>query len=123
MQIVLTGRGPGSVFFRDSQPYGRPDMIRRLTAVCLLAVAALFLGARQEASVIDKIIEEGRHRSEVMAHLDHLVNKIGPRLTSSEQLTRACEWTKSKFEEWGLKNCRLEPWGTWPTGFNRGPRS
>ena len=89
----------------------------------LVLATLLVLGARQEASVVDKIIDEGRNRSEVMAHLDHLVNKIGPRLTSSDRLTQACEWTKSQFEKWGLKNCRLEQWGTFPVGFNRGPWS
>jgi len=89
----------------------------------LLTAALLFLSARQEVSVVDKIIDEGRNRSEVMAHLDHLTNKIGPRLTSSAKLTKACEWAKSQFEKWGLKNCRLEEWGTFPVGFNRGPWS
>src|SRR5687768_10718239 len=91
--------------------------------IVLLAAALLFLGARQDVSVVDKIIDEGRNRSEVMAHLDHLTNKIGPRLTSSDRLTKACEWAKSEFEKWGLKNCRLEEWGTFPVGFNRGPWS
>ncbi len=98
-------------------------MIRTFRFALLLVSAVLVLGSRQEVSVVDKIIDEGRNRSEVMAHLEHLVNKIGPRLTSSDRLTQACEWTKSQFEKWGLKNCRLEKWGTFPVGFNRGPWS
>ncbi|HTF58249.1 MAG TPA: hypothetical protein VK661_13540, partial [Planctomycetota bacterium] len=74
-------------------------------------------------SVVDKIIDEGRNRSEVMPLLDHLVNKIGPRLTSSDRLTRAASWARHQFESFGLKHCRLEEWGTFPVGFNRGPWS
>jgi carboxypeptidase Q len=98
-------------------------MMRTARPAFLLVSALAFLGMRQETSVVDKIIDEGRNRSEVMAHLDHLTNKIGPRLTSSDRLTQACEWAKSRFESWGLKNCRLEEWGTFPVGFNRGPWS
>src|SRR5262245_54376837 len=87
----------------------------------LVLATLLILGSRQEASVVDKIIDEGRNRTEVMAHLDHLTNGIGPRLTSSDRLTRACSWARHQFESWGLKNCRLEQWGTYPVGFNRGP--
>jgi carboxypeptidase Q len=98
-------------------------MKRFIRSSVLLVSALVFLGAQQDVSVVDKIIDEGRNRSEVMAHLDHLTNKIGPRLTSSDRLTQACEWAKSQFEKWGLKNCRLEQWGTFPVGFNRGPWS
>ncbi|MCC6670123.1 MAG: hypothetical protein IT458_03625, partial [Planctomycetes bacterium] len=43
-------------------------------------------------SVTAKLLEEGRQRSQVMDHLDHLVNEIGPRLTGSKRLTQAQEW-------------------------------
>ena len=58
-----------------------------------------------------------------MAHLDYLSNRIGPRLTSSDGLTTACEWTREKFESLGLANSHLEKWAEWPVGFNRGPWS
>src|SRR5205814_10590376 len=70
----------------------------------------------------DSILKEGRSDNEVMEHLDHLTNKIGPPLTSSTNLTRACEWTRGQFESWGLK-ARMEEWGTFPIGFDRGPWS
>jgi hypothetical protein len=72
--------------------------------------------------VVDAIVKEGRDHSRVMEYLDHLVNKIGPRLTSSTRLTQACEWTKGEFEKMGLK-ARMEEWGTFPVGFDRGPWS
>ncbi len=58
-------------------------------------------------------------KPQVAAHLDHLVNRIGPRLTSSENLTTACEWARGRFGSFGLK-ARIEQWGTYPVGFDRG---
>ena len=56
---------------------------------------------------------------QVMDHLAELVDGIGPRLTSSDNLTEACHWAADKFEQWGLENVRMEEWGTFPVGFNR----
>ncbi|MCC6669777.1 MAG: M20/M25/M40 family metallo-hydrolase, partial [Planctomycetes bacterium] len=70
--------------------------------------------------VTAKLLEEGRQRSQVMDHLDHLVNEIGPRLTGSKRLTQAQEWAAARFRAFGLKNVRLEPWGTLEVGFDRG---
>jgi len=72
--------------------------------------------------VVSTMIEEEREHSRVMEYLDHLTNAIGPRLTSSTKLTQACEWTRGEFEKMGLKT-RLEQWGTFPVGFDRGPWS
>src|SRR4029453_7938462 len=86
------------------------------------ALLLLLLTVPTSDPVLDAIVKEGRTNSQVMAYLDHLVNKIGPRLTSSTNLTRACEWTRSEFERLGLK-ARLEEWGSFPVGFDRGPWS
>ena len=67
---------------------------------------------------IDAIVKEARENSKVMDHLDHLVNKIGPRLSSSDNLTTACEWARDRFKEYGL-DAKIEEWGTFPVGFNR----
>ena len=90
----------------------------------LMTRALLFLAFLLPASdpVVDSIVKEERDHSRVMDYLDHLVNKIGPRLTSSTRLTEACEWTRGEFEKMGLK-ARLEEWGTYPVGFDRGPWS
>ena len=56
-----------------------------------------------------------------MDHLDVLCNRIGPRLTGSDNLTHACEWTRDRFASFGISNARLESWGEFPVGFNRGP--
>src|SRR5437016_2953087 len=60
---------------------------------------------------------------QVMAHLDHLTNKIGPRLTGSSNIEKAYEWTRSQFESFGLEKARLETWGEYAVGFDRGPSS
>ena len=80
------------------------------------------LGASKQDEV-DKIISAGRGESQVMDHLDVLTNRIGPRLTSSDGLQNASEWARDKFAEFGLKDAKLEKWGEFPVGFNRGPWS
>ena len=82
----------------------------------------LLLAAPQADAVLDSIQKEGQDHNQVMEHLDHLTNRIGPRLTGSTNLTRACEWAKGQFEAWGLQ-ARLEEWGTFAVGFDRGPWS
>lgn len=101
-------------------------MIRIVRVLAAIPLALSVLAFQEEPSgadpVVEAVIKEGRANPLVMAHLDHLVNKIGPRLTSSDRLTKAQEWAKEQFESWGLK-ARLEEWGSFPVGFNRGPWS
>ena len=54
-----------------------------------------------------------------MANLTYLSDMIGPRLTGSESLKRANDWTIEKMKSYGLSNVHLEPW-TIPTGWERG---
>lgn len=77
--------------------------------------------AQEGATPAERIIDEEKNDSQVMEILDHLVNKIGPRLTGSDRCQKACEWAAEKFKEWGLKNVRIEKWGEFKVGFNRGP--
>ena len=63
----------------------------------------------------------GHEECQVMDHLDVLCNRIGPRLTGSDNLTNACEWVRDRFASFGIDNARLESWGEFPVGFNRGP--
>ena len=70
---------------------------------------------------VEQIVSAGARRVQVMDHLDVLCNRIGPRLTGSDNLTNACEWVRDRFESFGIENARLEPWGEFPVGFNRGP--
>ena len=70
---------------------------------------------------VEKIVTAGHEESQVMDHLDVLCNRIGPRLTGSDNLTNACEWVRDRFKSFGIANARLEAWGEFPVGFNRGP--
>ena len=65
---------------------------------------------------IDKIIDEGMNRSQVMDHLEYLTDVIGPRLTNSPGLKRANEWTRDTMKQWGM-NARLESWGPFGHGW------
>jgi len=69
----------------------------------------------------ERLIALGKSDSRVMEPLDHLANRIGPRLTGSDGLINACDWARAEFERIGLSNARLEKWGEFPVGFNRGP--
>lgn len=75
----------------------------------------------EHAVMIGKIIDEGKNRSQVMDHLRHLTEEIGPRLTASSRVYQANEWTRDKFASWGLANAHMWQWGTFPVGFDRGP--
>ena len=91
------------------------------------ALACTFLlsttpDARQRDAVVDRVIEIGRKDPQVMDHLSYLSEHIGPRLTGSPALNHAGEWAVAKFASFGLE-ARLEQWGEFPVGFDRGPSS
>lgn len=74
-----------------------------------------------DPAVIEAIIREGTERTRVLALLTEMCETFGPRLTGSEALENAQRWTVANFESWGLKNARLDEWGTIATRFDRGP--
>lgn len=74
-----------------------------------------------DPKTIKRILDEGMHRNQVMAHLTYLTQEIGPRLTGSTRLERANEWAAAKFREWGLSNVHLDKWGEVAARFDRGP--
>jgi carboxypeptidase Q len=74
-------------------------------------------------AVTQAIVEEIDKRSELMANIEYLCDMIGPRLTGSPNLTRANQWTRDKFKQYGLANARLEPWTierSWTRGDAKG---
>ncbi|HYE98370.1 MAG TPA: M20/M25/M40 family metallo-hydrolase, partial [Planctomycetota bacterium] len=86
------------------------------------AFLLLLLLPPQTDPVVEAVLRESRENSRVMAHLDHLCHRIGPRLTGSTNLVKACDWTRDEFARYGLE-ARLEPWGQFAVGFDRGPGS
>ncbi len=59
-------------------------------------------------TMVNRIRDEGIHRSEVMAILEHLTDEIGPRLTGSPQMAEANDWTRQQLADWGLENAHLD---------------
>ena len=86
----------------------------------LLFVPGL-LAASDEKSVVERVIAAGREDNRVMEQLDFLTNRFGGRLTGSDNLQNASEWVRDTFASFGLENARLEPYGEFAVGFNRGP--
>jgi carboxypeptidase Q len=74
-----------------------------------------------DAATVQRIVEEGALRSQVMETLRELTVERGPRLTGSLNLKRAQDWAAMQYKAWGLTNVHLEQWGTVGLGFDRGP--
>ncbi|HYX43246.1 MAG TPA: hypothetical protein VE821_16185, partial [Pyrinomonadaceae bacterium] len=66
---------------------------------------------------IERIKNEALNHSQVMETLSYLSDVIGPRLTASPNMKRACEWTRDRLGNWGLQNAHLEPWGPFGRGW------
>lgn len=75
-----------------------------------------------DAPTIRRILAEGTQRNQVMAHLAHLSEQIGPRLTGSSNAEAANRWAAEQFRSWGLSADVVE-WGQCATRFDRGPSS
>lgn len=96
-------------------------MLKRFAALGVLCVAISSIAVAADESDVGRIISAGEKNSQVMDHLDWLTNRIGPRLTGSDNLQVAVEWARDRFKSLGLENARIEEWGEFPVGFNRGP--
>ena len=102
-------------------------MRREARTVPLFLLPALLLGSTPVASqvaqeavnveTVEQIREEGLQRSQIEALARHLTEVIGPRLTGSPGMRKANEWTAATFEEWGLANVQIEPWGEFGRGW------
>lgn len=65
-----------------------------------------------------KIKDEGLNNSQVMDIAWNLTDRIGPRLTGSEGLKNAYDWTSSQLKEWGMTNVKVDPWGEFGQGWD-----
>jgi carboxypeptidase Q len=106
-------------------------MIRRQFAALLLLFALMAPsatfgqqggGAQQPQAdpndPVMRIRDEGMNRSQVMQTLSYLTDVIGPRLTASPNMKRACNWTRDTLEKWGMQNAHLEAWGPFGRGWS-----
>jgi carboxypeptidase Q len=74
-------------------------------------------------AVTKAILEEIDKHSELTANIEYLCDMIGPRLTGSLNLTKANQWTRDKFRQYGLSNPHLESWTierAWTRGDAKG---
>lgn len=94
--------------------------IQLLLLTALLAPAPAVAQWAQESvdlAMVERIREEGLERSQIEPLARYLTEVIGPRLTGSPGMKRANEWTAQTFEEWGLANVVIEPWGEFGRGW------
>jgi hypothetical protein len=96
-------------------------MARMRIVAALMLILAVGTAPAQEDPVIAKLIEIGRTDNRAMEQVDILTNRLGPRLTGSDNYINAANWAVARFESYGLQNVRLEPVGEVAVGFNRGP--
>lgn len=73
---------------------------------------------QQTLEMINRIRYEGFHNSKIMELATGLMEEIGPRVTGSKNAKRANDWTRQKFEEFGLVNAKLEAWGPFGRGWD-----
>jgi carboxypeptidase Q len=95
--------------------------ISRILTGALLASVAAIAPAQADPQTIERILDEGKNRNQVMRFIRHLAVDIGPRLTGSPGLVRAEQYAMAEFRRMGVDDVRLEQWGEVPVGFARGP--
>lgn len=94
---------------------------RRLKFLCVACVLVIsgslaVLRAQQPtpkdpiAEADDLILAEIHDHNEIMSNLEYLSDVIGARLTGSENLKKANDWTQKRFADYGLANAHLESW-------------
>ncbi len=88
-----------------------------LASAALLSLAVPAFGQSVDRNQVNRIIDEGTTRSQVMPIAEHLADVIGPRLTNSPQMAQANAWTRGKFSEWGLANVHDEAFDDFGRGW------
>src|ERR1700735_3228230 len=96
--------------------------VRRVTTLGVIVMFGIMTGrgtthAQQagpakdpNAEADEKILAEIHDHNEIMSNLEYLSDMIGARLTGTENLKKANDWTRQKFADYGLANPHLEPW-------------
>ncbi len=80
-----------------------------------LASAAQTIAAKLDRTILKDI----QDHAEVKANLTYISDVIGSRMTGSENLKKANQWARDKFQSYGLTNSVLEPYEI-PAGWERG---
>ncbi len=93
------------------------------TLAALRAQQAAPTAKDAQAQADERILIEIRDHNEIMANLAYLSDMIGQRLTGSENLKKANDWTRQRFADYGLASAHLEAWTVahgWTRGAARG---
>ncbi len=89
-----------------------------VAVICATAGAWAAIRAQQpvaaakdpNAEADDRIMAEVRDRNQIMSNLEYISDMIGQRLTGSENLKKANDWTRQKFADYGVAYPHLESW-------------
>ena len=87
-------------------------MTRRVgwSLAALVLAAAPVAASETTAQSVERLRALAKKDSQVMALTKHLCETIGPRLTGSDGINAAYDWTQKQFASYGLKAWR-EAWG------------
>ena len=95
--------------------------MKKIIGIGFIAIFAMpMMGFAQEvdASMMQKIRQEGMQNSKVMDIVFNLTDKNGSRLANSEGYMRAANYAKETLSGWGVENARLEAWGEFGKGWD-----
>ena len=72
-----------------------------------------------DLNMYQQIRIEGINHSHAMEYASALFDDIGPRLTGSQNLKHANEWTRDQFTAMGCVNAHIEDWGEFGMGWEQ----
>ncbi len=84
----------------------------------ILAMPLLNFAQEVDASMMQKIREEGLQHSKVMDIVFNLTDKNGNRLANSAGYMRAANYAKETLTGWGIENAKLDAWGEFGKGWD-----
>ncbi len=95
-------------------------LFRNLLTAFLLVLSVTVLAHSEpvDLEMVHRIRQEGLHNSQIRDISFYLTDVIGPRLSGSTGLSNAYTWTSETFEEWGLSNVDVSPWGEFGRGWD-----
>lgn len=77
-------------------------------------------GSQVLEPIVQKIVAEANHNSQLESLAFELLDVVGPRLVGTPGMTRANEWAVAKFESWGItaQNQKFGEWRGWERGIS-----
>ena len=86
-----------------------PLLVALVATAFVIPLAAQWpAGEKVDLDAVYRIKEEGLQRSKVMETTSYLSDVYGPRLTGSQNINEAADWTQKTLKDWGLANVHLE---------------